>query len=217
MMMRRAAQRGTGSGAGKRKEVDSRAEHRDERRRSLLMAALLVLAERGLEGLRTREVAARAGINIATLHYYFASKEELLAEVGWFLVARFQEEGEAIPAEQPFERLRDELRSIRRRVRASPETFLALNEIWLRASRDPVMARTCKKIAQRWVAYLAETIRAGQAQKTVRADLDPEGTAAMIAAFVQGAAMRLLVDPRSRFVEPAGEQLERLLTPPGRR
>lgn len=213
MMMRRAAQRG----AGKRKEVDSRAEHRDERRRAILQAALLVLAERGLEGLRTREVAARAGVNIATLHYYFASKEELIAEVGWFLVARFKEEGETIPAEQPLVRLRGELRSIRQRVRASPETFLALNEMWLRASRDKVMARTCKKIAQRWVDYLAETIRAGQAQKTVRADLDPEGTAAMIAAFVQGAALRLLVEPRSRFVEPAAEQIERLLTPTGRR
>lgn len=211
-MMRRAVQQR----AGGRKAEDSRAEHRDERRGALLEAALQVLAERGLEGMRTREVAARAGVNIATLHYYFASKEELIAEVGWSLVLRFKEEGEAIPADQPLERLRDELRSIRRRVRASPETFLALNEMWLRASRDPVMARTCKKISQRWVTHLAETIRAGQAQKTVRADLDPEGTAAMIAAFVQGAAMRLLVEPRSRFVEPAGEQLERLLLPPGR-
>jgi len=59
----------------------TRTAHRDERRRSLVLAAYQLIAEKGFEQLRTRDVAARAGVNIATLHYYFASKEDLIPGV----------------------------------------------------------------------------------------------------------------------------------------
>src|SRR2546430_7157743 len=58
----------------------ARTTHADERRRSLVLAAYDLIAEKGFEDLRTRDVAARAGVNIATLHYYFASKEDLRSE-----------------------------------------------------------------------------------------------------------------------------------------
>ena len=53
---------------------------KEDRRRALVLAAFGQIAERGFEGLRTREVAAEAGVNIATLHYYFPTKEALIAE-----------------------------------------------------------------------------------------------------------------------------------------
>ncbi len=48
----------------------ARTTHADERRRSLVLAAYDLIAEKGFEDLRTRDVAARAGVNIATLHYW---------------------------------------------------------------------------------------------------------------------------------------------------
>src|SRR5262245_45774947 len=53
----------------------------DDRRKDLLEAAYALIAERGLEGLRTREIAARAGVNISTLHYYFGTKDALVVAV----------------------------------------------------------------------------------------------------------------------------------------
>ena len=41
----------------------------ERRREQLVLAAFHQVAEHGFEGLRTREVAAEAGVNIATLHY----------------------------------------------------------------------------------------------------------------------------------------------------
>src|SRR2546421_11887604 len=58
--------------------ASARTTHGGERRRSLVLAAYDLIAEEGFEGLRTRDVAMRAGVNIATLHYYFASKEDLI-------------------------------------------------------------------------------------------------------------------------------------------
>ncbi|RJP77476.1 MAG: TetR/AcrR family transcriptional regulator [Candidatus Zixiibacteriota bacterium] len=50
-------------------------------RQRLLNAAYRVFAEKGLQGARTRDIAARAGVNLAMLHYYYRSKEELYAQV----------------------------------------------------------------------------------------------------------------------------------------
>jgi AcrR family transcriptional regulator len=47
----------------------------------ILSAATSVLAERGLQGLNTNAVAARASINVATLYHYFPDKVAILAEL----------------------------------------------------------------------------------------------------------------------------------------
>src|SRR5262249_18575925 len=43
----------------------------------ILAAAEEVFAERGFEGASTREIAARASVNISSLHYHWESKETL--------------------------------------------------------------------------------------------------------------------------------------------
>src|ERR1700757_4991719 len=58
------------------------------RRDSLGRAAFACLAADGFEGLRTRSVADRAGVNIATLHYYFPTKEALIGGVADFFAFR---------------------------------------------------------------------------------------------------------------------------------
>lgn len=47
----------------------------------ILTSATGVLAECGLQGLNTNAVAARAGINVATLYHYFPDKVAILAEL----------------------------------------------------------------------------------------------------------------------------------------
>jgi AcrR family transcriptional regulator len=61
----------------------------DERRESLVRAAFTCLAAYGFEGLRTRSAADRAGVNIATLHYYFPTKEALIGGVADYLASQF--------------------------------------------------------------------------------------------------------------------------------
>jgi AcrR family transcriptional regulator len=49
-------------------------------REAIVRAAHASLVEVGFEHITTRRIAESAGVNIATLHYYFGSKEALLAE-----------------------------------------------------------------------------------------------------------------------------------------
>ena len=58
---------------------NSRRESGDERRIAIARAARALIIGKGLEGLRTRDIAERVGINIATLHYHVPSKEALVA------------------------------------------------------------------------------------------------------------------------------------------
>jgi len=52
-----------------------------ETRRGILRAAEECFAASGFVGATTRQVAARAGVNVATLHYHFGSKEKLYRAV----------------------------------------------------------------------------------------------------------------------------------------
>lgn len=52
-----------------------------ETRRGILRAAEESFASAGFVGATTRQVAARAGVNVATLHYHFGNKEKLYRAV----------------------------------------------------------------------------------------------------------------------------------------
>ena len=52
-------------------------ESTEDRRAAIARAARELIVEKGVEGLRTRDIAERVGINIATLHYHVPSKEAL--------------------------------------------------------------------------------------------------------------------------------------------
>jgi AcrR family transcriptional regulator len=53
----------------------------EETRWSLLQAATEVYAEVGYHAATTREISRRAGVNLASIHYYFGDKAELYREV----------------------------------------------------------------------------------------------------------------------------------------
>ena len=58
-----------------------RRENTADRRRAIAEAARALIVEKGVEGLRTRDIAERVGINVATLHYHVPTKEALIGLV----------------------------------------------------------------------------------------------------------------------------------------
>src|SRR5437870_4993220 len=117
--------------------VRSRKEGREQ---ALVQAAFNQIAERGFEGLRTREVAAGVGLNIATLHYYFPTKEALIRGVVAHAMDRFR--STLAPHGSPADQLRNHLRAVRKLLRDEPEVGAVMGELALRSARDPAMART---------------------------------------------------------------------------
>lgn len=71
------------------------------RREQILEAARLVLAEVGFERITTRRIAEAAGVNIATLHYYFGAKETLLTEAVRYALRRTERRLRAAMEQSP--------------------------------------------------------------------------------------------------------------------
>jgi len=67
----------------------ARPSKRAARKAELVQAALQSIQERGVEGLRIRDVADTAGVSTATVHYYFDDLDGLLTEVHAMAVERF--------------------------------------------------------------------------------------------------------------------------------
>src|SRR5438034_8397774 len=113
---------------------------REDRRQALVRAAYNEIAARGFEGLRTREVAAEVGLNIATLHYYFPTKEALIRGVVEHAMDRFR--STLAPHGSPGDQLRNHLRAVRELLRDEPELGAVMAELALRSARDPALAST---------------------------------------------------------------------------
>ena len=165
------------------------------RRPAILQAAAEVISERGVQNTRISDVAERAGTSAPGVLYWFPSKDALLAEALTFADDRF------------YDSLTNELDGARQRRRdrlarlielwpadGDGETVLWM-ELWVRALRDPELARTRERLDRRWREAIADVVRDGQATGEFGGD-DADDLALLLGAVMDGYAIQLaLGDP----------------------
>ena len=138
-------------------ESQARAPKAEPRREALVLAAYRLLAERGFEGLRTRDIAGAVKINVATLHYYFPTKEALVRAVVGHAFSRFRTT--LVPSGRTTTLLKAHFDGLRRLGREEPELFAVMGELALRAARDETMAAIVRETDQQWHATIRKAIR----------------------------------------------------------
>ncbi len=200
------------------RDSGSRAAHRDERRQALVLAAYQLIAEKGFEHLRTRDVAARAHVNIATLHYYFASKEDLIRGVVDHLLNKFS----ATPPPTAQQEI-DETTSLGQvrgmfletyyRFQAMPEMFVVLSELVMRSLRDVSIQPSLQHLDERWHAYLQHLVLNGVQQGAFRADIDAGSMASRLIVLMKGFFFHQITSPESVDIKQILDDVERLLLP----
>lgn len=154
-------------------------ESGDDRRTAIAAAARALIVEKGLEGLRTRDIAARVGINIATLHYHVPSKEALIALVAESIRFDFREQALRHPRDgkSALQQLHMEFDDFRETMRDMPELIIILTELVERARRDVAVADIVLPLHRFWLSQIADIYRLGIADGSFRPDLDPEAAA----------------------------------------
>ena len=60
---------------------DRKLQEREMRKSRIMLGALEVFKESGLEGATMDEIAQKSGFGKATLYYYFNSKEDVFSEI----------------------------------------------------------------------------------------------------------------------------------------
>jgi AcrR family transcriptional regulator len=163
----------------------------DERRRQIVETAFAMVAEKGFEGFRTRDVAERAGINSATLHHYFPTKEALVEGVAAHLEAQYmkgrvprQATDEDVPA--ALRELRQEFADVAFFWREHPRTWAVSREFMLRAPREEAVANLVRRLNERWCASVERVLAEGRDAGVFRAGLDPAAAALAVVGALWG-------------------------------
>lgn len=179
----------------------------EKRRQELVLAAYREIADHGFEGLRTREVAAEVGVNIATLHYYFPTKESLIQAVLDHAMGRFRTT--LAPHGSPSDQLRNYLRAVRKLLLDEPELGSVMAELALRSVRDRSTGRIMNAMYDTWHVTVRGLLRRAVKEGNLKAELDNDAVAALIVATLTSMTLPVMGDA-SRG-DQALRQLERWL------
>ena len=180
-----------------------------------MQAAFRLIAEHGFEGLRTRDVADGVGVNIATLHYYFPTKESLIRGVVAYAMERFR--STLVPHGSSSDQLSNHLRAVRKLLKGEPELASVMAELALRSARDKSIAAIMTPLYAAWHTTIRGLLRKAVKDGHLRPEIDSDSVAALIVATLT--AMTLPPIGAGARPDQALRQLELWLgisTPPRR-
>jgi AcrR family transcriptional regulator len=171
-----------------------------DRHQEILEAAAQVITDRGLAETRIQDIAARCGVSPGLILYYFESKDRLLVEALTFANDQFylrlsREMRRMASAKDRLGRLIDmSVPGLLEEYSFLDEWALWL-EIWVRALRDPEMAKEREALDRRWVQSIADVIRFGRQTGEFPADRhDADDLAMQIGAVIDGLAIQVLLN-----------------------
>lgn len=191
------------------------------RRETILRAAFAIAARDRLGGVTVRAVAERARVSTGLVFFYFESKDALLeALLGWLLehtlVAGEMPKVVAAagtPADRMLAVLRRDVERLPRQ-RARVELFF---DYWVLGTRQPAIRRMIRAALDRYrdaFVPLARDIVAATPQ--FWGSVTPDALATVAASFVEGCALRVVLDPETFDVETYMATLATLVASPAR-
>ncbi len=187
--------------------TQTRAEKSADRRLTLIRIAYLEIARAGFEGLRTREVAAEAGVNIATLHYYFPTKEALIRGVVEYTMGQFR--ATLTPHASSKDQLRSHLHAVRALLKNHPDVGVVMGELALRSVRDRSLARLMDEANEAWHRTLRGLLKRAVKDGNLRPELDSDDVASLVMATMTSMTLPTVASgPR---IDQALRELERWL------
>jgi AcrR family transcriptional regulator len=186
---------------------------RGEKRPLILRAATEVFAEQGFAAVTVAEIADHAGIGKGTVYEYFTSKEELLFAVFEWMNERIFERFQSVSAEEgaAHARLKRMLAIAAEITCEQIEMQAVVLDFWA-ASRgtksEERYNQSCLETFRTYRRLAADVIREGQAKGEFNRAADPDATAVMLVAAIDGLGVQIFfdreIDPK-RTVESFGD------------
>jgi AcrR family transcriptional regulator len=174
----------------------TQAERRVAAKRSLLQAAIGLIAERGLDRFTMADVGVAAGYSSGLPAHYFGSKDGLVAAVAHHIIARFGKALEQRLVLQPgLDGLLTTVGLYFDIAAQDPMAVRALPVLLGGALNRPGLAEQIAAVNRLAVGEVERQIRYGIEQGRIRADIDVLSEAMMILAGLRGAISLWLMDP----------------------
>jgi AcrR family transcriptional regulator len=190
-----------------------------ERRAALVQAALRVVSQRGIAHATTRAIVAEAGMSLASFHYAFDSRDELIDELIATVVAREQEA--VLPDDLEGHDLHELLEAGMLRyfdhLRADPEHEQAMLELTQYALRSPERHPLAVAQYDKYSELGARSLVAAAELAGARWTTPVEQVARVLIAFTDGLTLTWLVtrddDVARAVARAAADALSRMAEP----
>jgi AcrR family transcriptional regulator len=143
-------------------------------RESLIDAAVDLFAEKGVAGTTIAEIAARAGVTPAMVHYYFTNRDQLLDAVAEERLLRIVTAVWAPVVES--KEIAPMVRGLVQRLLQATEAAPWLPSLWLRevmSEGGQLRTRFLTRLRFESVQHLISTATAAQRRGEISAELDP--------------------------------------------
>ena len=187
-----------------------------ERRAALIDAALRVVSRNGLAQATTRAIGAEAGMSLASCHYAFESRDELVDELITTVIGREQQA--VLPDPITGQTLREILEAGLLRyfehLRADPEHEQAMLELTQYALRSPERHPLAAAQYARYAELAAHALELAAKQSGARWRSPVDRVARVLVAFTDGLTLTWLVerddDAARAVVAAAADALTRM-------
>ena len=171
----------------------TQAERVAESAQRLMQAAIELIAEKGFQRTSASEIAERAGYSRTMVAARYGSKEALLEHL-----MHHEYQARMLPDlgdTKGIERLQQWITLIRQQARADPALLRAFYTLVFEAAGPvPSLRPWIADWLERCTTEAAEAVRAGQADKTVRADIDPAAEAEQFVSSGVGLGFQFAID-----------------------
>jgi AcrR family transcriptional regulator len=159
------------------------------------------VARRGVAGSTFDHVARDAGVSRGLLHYYFGTKERLLAEVvrrdcDLRMAVLDQQVARASTPEDFVEMLR---RSLEDMLRDDPEFITLIFELFILSRHNDEVAAEFSELLRRTREHVAGLLAAKEAEGVLRLRAEAGAVADLLFSLADGIALRMLGEPSRDF------------------
>lgn len=162
----------------------------------LLDALVSITAERGLDQVSIREVAAEAGVSVGTVQYYCRSKDEMLEMAFRHILQRMSDRAAGTQrtgtVTQVLRRALQEFLPLDDLRRRECRVYLAFAA---RAAVTPRLAEVQHELLGEMRGRCAQVFQAAKDSGEATGDFDPKAAAAVTTALVDGLLLHMLTDP----------------------
>ena len=156
-----------------------------------------MVVERGMSSTRVTDIASATNVSGGLIHYHFATKDELMAEMLRATSQEEQQQLERIAADpgSAVVRLDRVIRYYLPRSRTDQSWILWI-EAWAAGLRSPVLREILAELENAWLTGLEKVITDGVTAGELTCD-DPAGAAERIDALLDGLLLRATVHPEA--------------------
>ena len=174
-----------------------------EKAKRIVEAMRSSVAHRGVAGSTFDHVAREARVSRGLLHYYFGTKERLLAEVvrhdaDLRMVALDEQLADARDADGVIDALVD---SLRRFVKEEPEFITVVFELFTLSRRNDEIAAEFAELLRRTREHVAGLLARKQEEGALHLRADPHAVADVLFSLADGLCMRMLTETDHDFAE----------------